>query len=157
MAIYATIGDVREALAPEGDFDDPATAASLGTSQITDSLVEASSEIDSMVRGAPFAADSIPAIIQAIARDVAAYLATLTHRKGLELPPEHPVALRYKRAEALLAAAAKGTLDLSGDTEAEGSEASVVNAYEGDLFSLDQLSIGTDGRVLPPWLGGVWP
>lgn len=150
MGIYATVNDVREALAPEGDFDNTATAASLSDAQLTDALVEASSEIDGTVRGAPFAADAIPAIIQAIARDVAAYLATLTHRKGVELPADHPVALRYKRAESLLAAGASGKLDLTQDSETVGGEAVAVNAYEGDLFSLECMGIGP-GECLPPW------
>lgn len=157
--IYATVNDVREALAPEGNFSDQATAASLTDNQITDALVEATSEIDAAVKGAPFASNAIPAIVQAICRDVAAYLATLTHRKGLELPAEHPVALRYKRAEALLAAAAAGKLDLSAPAageEAAGGVA-VVNPYEGDLFTLESQGLGIDQRALPRWLGGREP
>lgn len=154
MAIYATVNDVREALAPEGDFTDTATAASLSDSQLTDALVEASGEVDGAVRGAPYDPAAVPAVVQAIVRDVAAYLATLTHRKGLELPDTHPIALRYKRAEALLAAAATGRLDLSVPAEVEGTAGTVdvENPYEGDLFTLDQLGLGLDNRVLPPWI-----
>jgi phage gp36-like protein len=156
--IYATVQDVREALAPEGDFTNTATAASLLDSQLTDALVEASSEVDAAVRGAPYTSGTIPAVVQAIVRDIAAYLATLTHRKGLELPNDHPVALRYKRAEALLAAAQAGKLDLSVPPTSEGvaGEVAIANGYEGDLFDLETMGIGVDNRVLPPWNGGSW-
>lgn len=151
MGIYATVNDVREALAPEGDFANTATAASLNDAQLTDALVEASSEVDGSVRGAPFAANAIPPIIQGIVRDVAAYLATLTHRKGVELPADHPVALRYKRAESLIAAAASGKLDLTQTSEAGGGEPFVQNSYSGDLFDLETLGIGP-ANALPPWM-----
>lgn len=155
MAIYASVNDVREALAPDGDFDAPATAASLQDSQLTDALVEASSEVDGMVKGAPFAASEVPQIIQGIVRDIAGYLATLTHRQGNPVPNEHPVALRYKRAEALLAAAAAGKLDLTQEVEAEARPGgvAVVNPYEGDLFTFEDLGLGPrPPDEFPPWV-----
>lgn len=153
MATYATVADVREALAPEGDTT-AATAASLSDSQLTDALVEATSEIDAKVRGAPFAPASVPAVVQAICRDVAAYLATLTQRRNVDLPPTHPIALRYARAESMLTAAAAGKLDLTLDVEAAAGEVSVVNPYDGDLFTLDDAGLGIGTRTLPPWVSG---
>jgi hypothetical protein len=153
MAIYATVGDVREALAPEGNFNDPSTAASLGDPQLTDALTEASSEIDGRVKGAPFSGTPSP-VIQGITRDIAAYLASLTHRKGVELPERHPVALRYQRAQNLLAAAEKGALDFSDTTESDAGEVVAVNRYDGDLFTLEDFDLGVEERFLPPWLGG---
>jgi hypothetical protein len=156
--IYASVNDVREALAPEGDFNNTATAASLSDAQLTDSLVEASSEVDAKVKGAPFTTPTLPPIVQSITRDVAAYKATLTHRKGLELPPTHPVALRFAWAENMLTLATQGKLDLSQDTEGTAGDVAVANGYEGDLFTLEGEGIGVDTRVLPPWNGGWgWP
>lgn len=151
---YATPTTVREALSPEGDTG-PATAAQLSDDQLNDAIAEATSEIDAVVKGAPFADGEEPAIIKAIARDVAGYLATLTHRQGNPLPPEHPVALRYKRAEALLAAAAAGKLDLTEEveTEARGGNVAVVNPYEGDLFTFEDLGLGPmPPDAFPPWV-----
>jgi phage gp36-like protein len=153
MSLYATVNDVRTALAPDGDFDSPATAASLEDAQLTDALVEASAEVDGMVKGAPFA--DVPVVIQGIVRDVAAYLATLTHRQGNPVPNEHPVALRYKRAEALLAAAASGKLDLTQEVEEEARPGgvAVVNPYEGSLFTFEDLGLGPmPPDAFPPWV-----
>lgn len=153
---YATPATVREALAPEGD--NAGTAAALSDGQLNDAITEATSEIDSTIPGAPFTG-TVPAVVSSIARDVAAYLASLTYRKGLELPSDHPVALRYARAEMLLAKAAKGQLDLSGEAESLTLEVGVANAYEGDLFTLEDFGIGVSDRFLPPWMGGGvgWP
>jgi hypothetical protein len=150
---YATPQQVRTALAPDDDTSG-GTAASLSDSQLIDALVEATNEIDAMVAGAPFSAP-VPRLIVSLDRDIGAYLATLAYRKGNPLPPEHPVALRYSRAEMLLAKATRGELDLSEDSEVEaGGDVAVVNQYEGDLFSLDSEGIGADNRALPPWMGG---
>jgi phage gp36-like protein len=153
---YATPATVREALAPEGDT--AGTAASLSDSQLNDAITEATSEIDSTIQGAPFTG-TVPAVVSSIARDVAAYLASLAYRKGVELPSDHPVALRYARAEMLLGKAAKGQLDLSGESESLSLEVGVANPYEGDLFTLEDFGIGVDERFLPPWMGGGvgWP
>jgi phage gp36-like protein len=147
---YATPETVRQALSPEGDTSS-ATAASLTDEQLNDAISEATSEIDSMVKGAPFADNAVPTVVSAIARDVAAYLATLSLRKNVEVPNDHPVALRYRRAEALLTAAAKGQLDLSGDPEATDGEPFAQNMYEGDLFTLEGMGLGPS-RDLPPWM-----
>lgn len=147
---YATPETVRQALSPEGDTSS-ATAASLTDEQLNDAISEATAEIDSMVKGAPFADNAVPTVVSAIARDVAAYLATLSLRKNVEVPNDHPVALRYKRAEALLAAAAKGQLDLSGQAESTDGEPFAINPYSGNLWDLDTLGIGPS-RDLPPWM-----
>jgi phage gp36-like protein len=147
---YTSATDVREALTAEGTDQTGATAASLSDDALNDAIAEATSEIDARVSGAPFA-EPEPAIISAIARDVAAYLATLTHRRGNPLAPEHPVALRYRRAQMLLDQAAAGKLDLTTDPESVGLVAHVENPYEGELFPLEALSLGVGDRYLPPW------
>lgn len=149
---YCEADDVREALAPEDQWDSPATAAVLEDDQINDAISEAAAEIDARVSGAPFT--DTPRLIFALTRDIAAYLATLTHRKGTQLPVDHPVALRYARAQKLLDKAAAGQVDLSDDTEAAaGSGVAVVNPYEGDLFTFEDLGLGPrPPDAFPPWV-----
>src|SRR3954463_10997354 len=127
---YATPATVREALAPEGDTG-AATAAALTDEQLSDAIAEAQSEVDARLAQAPFADGSVPGVVSSITRDVAAYLATLTHRRGNPLPSDHPVALRYLRAEQLLGQGAAGNLELGGDAGSGSSEAQVANPYEG--------------------------
>lgn len=136
---YATPTTVREALAPEGDSTQ-ATAAGLNNAQLSDAIVEATSEVDARLAPAPFA-DPVPAIVAAITRDIAAYLATLTHRRGNPLPQGHPVLLRYQRAEQLLGQGAAGNLEL-GEIPTEGSEVQVATQFEGSLWTLDGEGIG---------------
>jgi phage gp36-like protein len=154
VSAYATPGDVRKALAPEDDTSG-GTAASLSDSQLTNAIAEATNEIDARVQGAPFT--TIPPVISSIARDIAAYFATLAYRKGNLLPPEHPVALRYAHAQALLTSAARGELDLTQDTEpVAGGDVAIVNQYEGSLFSLDSEGIGEGTRAMPWLMDSSW-
>lgn len=152
---YTTPNDVREALSPEGSDTIGATAASLSDQALDQHIAEASAEVDAMVKGAPFPDGEVPNVVEAITRNIAAYLATLAHRQGLQLPDDHPVALLYKRAEAMLALAAAGKLDLTQDVETvESGGVEVAQPYEGDLFVLEDFSLGIGTRFLPPWQGG---
>lgn len=148
---YTTPAAVREALSPEGSDQTGATAAALSDGALNSQIADVTAEIDATVSGAPFADNAVPRIISVVARDIAAYLATLTARKNVQLPADHPVRLRYERARGILAIAAKGQLDLTDDPETSGSEPQVVNPYEGDLFDLEALGLGLSDRVLPPW------
>jgi hypothetical protein len=150
--IYATVNDVREALAPEGDFNQHRHRRLPLRCQLTDSLVEASAEVDAKVKGAPFT--TVPPIVQSITRDVAAYKATLTHRKGLELPPTHPVALRFAWAENMLTPRHSGQARSLPGHGGTAGDVAVANGYEGDLFTLEGEGIGADTRVLPRWNDG---
>jgi hypothetical protein len=148
---YADAEALREALAPDGDIS-TATAAGLGDSQLEDAIADAQAEVDARVPAAPFAAGDVPGLVATIVVDIAAYLATLTHRKGNPLPDNHPIALRYARAQLLLAKAERGDLDLTDESGARIGEASVVNPYEGDLFNLEDAGLGIANRVWPPWV-----
>jgi phage gp36-like protein len=148
---YAKPDDVREALVAEGRDAAGGTAAALSDEALQDAITEATAEVNGRVKGDPYP-DPAPPLIAAVTRDIAAYLATLTFRKGNPLPPDHPVRLRYMRAEQLLGEIAKGNVDLpdspSGPVK---SRASVFNPYEGSLWDLETLGIGVDNRALPPW------
>lgn len=146
---YATVTDVRQALAPDGASTATlGTAASLDDGDLTDHIAEAQAEIDARLSArysVPFADGDVPSLVNKIARDIAAYLATLTYRRNTPLPEADPVALRYARALALLTGAQKGDIQLVGDDGDVGqaAEAYVVNTlgYEGSLFDLQDFSL----------------
>jgi hypothetical protein len=143
--LYTTIDDLRSALSPGGDDTDRGSAASLSDDDLRDAIVEAQSEVDARVPGEPFVEGTAPPVVSAVTRDIAAYLATLTHRRGDPVPADDPVQLRYNRAKGILTDIGSGKIELSGAPDPT-AEAFVENAYEGDLFTLDDLRLGIDGR-----------
>jgi phage gp36-like protein len=139
---YATADSVREALVAEGRDAAGGTAASLSDEALQDAITEATAEVNGRVKGDPYP-DPAPPLIAAVTRDIAAYLATLTFRRGNPLPPDHPVRLRYNRAEQLLERIGQGKIDLPDTPSGPvSSRATVVNFYDGDLFTLEDLGLG---------------
>lgn len=158
-AAYAAVQDVRLALSPDG-LADAATAASLSDAELADALSEAQSEVDARLAAhypTPFPAGQVPVIVTAATRDIAAYLATLTFRRGEPLAPGDPVALRYQRALALLQDASRGIVELpAGPTSSPSQQVTVINAYEGTLFTLDDMALGLEGRSYRPAGWSYW-
>lgn len=170
---YTTEQQVRLALAPDGDTSQ-ATAASLTDTAIQDAITEAQDEIDSRLAGrypVPFgragtAFPDVPPIVWMIARDFAAWNATLTFFRSNPVPDGHPALRRYQRAEARLQDLVSGKAELAQTAaeEAAGmaaetptSQADVENAWDGDLWTSDDLSIGPgDSRRLTPGPFGWW-
>ena len=163
---YCLPSDVRLALASDGDPSDLSSAASLDDVTIQAACDEASSEIDARVSGrytVPFQPDpisgTIPPLVLAIARDVAAYLATLTFRKGQPMLPTDPVLLRYTRAQMMLTQIQTGaaTIQQPSDDGQEPSSttATVVNQYVGNLFQMEEFGLSSGqngtGRFFPPY------
>lgn len=144
-AQYTTVEALRFTLAQGGDTSDPGTAASMGDEDLEDAIADAQAEVDARVGGAEFPAGEVPSLVANVTRDVAAYLATLTFRKGDPLDPNDPVRLRYQRAQGILADIGRGKIELSGEPDPEG-DAFVQNPYEGDLWSLAGEGIGPDPR-----------
>lgn len=140
---YASPDDVRSVLAPGRDTD-ASTAASMSDGDLQAALDDAATEIDSRLRGrVATPLDPVPGIAKDVNRDIAAYLATLTFRRGDPLPPEDPVRLRYMRATGLLDRLAKGEIEIA---ETPASEAAVVNSYDGELFSERSQGLVADSR-----------
>lgn len=110
---YCTTAGVRLALVADGVSLDPATAASMDDTAILPACGAASDEVDArlgVLYSVPFVAP--PQVVIDLATDLAAYLATLTFRKGMPLDGSHPVALRYARARSLLLDLARGNAQL---------------------------------------------
>lgn len=154
---YASITSVRKILTPYGDPDpSTGTAAGLPNEQIQQAIEQAFDEINGVVAARyslPFS-EPIPPLLESLNRDIAAYLATLTYRKNEPLSADDPVRLRYDRAEKLLLGIQSGAIEIVGAAEdvieQEGEPAAVVNAYEGDLFTLTDFGLGL-GMVTDRW------
>lgn len=141
---YTTVDDLRLALSPGGTAD-VGTAAALSDGELADAVAEAQQEVDARLsdRGAPFASDAVPGLIAQITRDLAAFKATLVHRKGNPIDPNDPIRLRYAHALDLLRQIGKGEIDLPGTSDETGPGAAVLlNPYSGDLFVMDDLGLG---------------
>jgi phage gp36-like protein len=148
---YTTVTDLRFALAPQGG-QGPATAAQLSDNELADAISEAAQQVDARLGGlytVPFPDGQVPPLVAQLTRDLAAYGATLTHRRFQPLADEHPVALRYEHAIALLKELASGKASLEGSPAGVSTatgEAFVENPYSGDLFTLDGLGIRSADR-----------
>lgn len=158
--MYATVAQVRLALAPgiASPENQPNTlthtAADLPNSQIEDAIAEADAQIDAMIGkfyivpvqpvGGP--TPVIPHPLDYWCRNIAAYNATLTNRKGLDLTDNDPVVRRWRMAmDALtLVATGKATLSLPpnrGDSGVSGA-GDVFNPYSGTLFPAGDFGLG---------------
>lgn len=155
---YTDPETVRTILAPDGSTG-LGSAASMSDSAIQQAIDEATSEIDgtlSVRYPVPFGdedGETVPALVATIARDNAAYLATLTYRQGAPLPTGHPILLRYARSSLMLANIAKGIISLNVEPdppmESSAGEATVINPYTGNLFTLEDAGIGRSLRTDP--------
>lgn len=89
-------------------------------------------------------------------RNIAAYLATLTWRKGTDLTADDPVRLRYDSTMQLLTAIrdGKATVDLPDADDTAPGEITVINSYEGKLFTAEDFGLRPVGRA--DRTGGVW-
>lgn len=158
---YVIPQDVRDTLA--GTESLTGTAAGLTDDDLTQAIEEAQTEIDGRLVGrydTPFT--DPPTLVVALTRDIAAYLATLTQRRGEPIAANEPIQLRYNRAQTLLAQAASGALPLAvpgadpGQTEGETEAGVVANRYDGDLFGPADFGLATvpSFSSLPfPWSG----
>lgn len=169
--MYSTVSMVRLALVPE--IADPSkippspsrTAADLPDPQLADAIAEADAQIDAMIGkfyatpvqpvGSP--SPAIPHPLDYWSRNIAAYNATLTFRKGLDLLDTDPVVRRWKATlDALtLVATGKSTLTLPTNQGPGGATGGgpPVNPYSGTMFPMGDFSL-TVGDPHP--LDGHW-
>lgn len=151
----ATADAVRETLNPDGGDGDLGSAASMSTPQLDVACSEADTEVIGRVfQRYPQLPDPAPAQLVSIAVDIAAYLATLTARRGDPLLPGHPVLLRYQRAQQLLAQIVAGSMvlvDVETVDSAAASDPASANPFDGNLFSPRDVGMtkGIDGSWQP--------
>jgi phage gp36-like protein len=157
---YVTPTDIRNALASTSNL--PGSAAVLQDADLNDAISEAQSEVDGKLANRygpllPFAAGSVPTLVVNITRDIAAYLATLTYRRGNPIQPGDPVQLRYTQAEKKLDAIAAGTIELptpdgaTGTQEAANPTGVVANPVDGDLWNAADFDLRERVGVWPAW------
>ncbi|MGW1676030.1 phage protein Gp36 family protein [Saccharopolyspora sp. NPDC002376] len=145
VAAYATPDNVRAVLARKpGEW--AGTAAELSDEALTNQIKSAQAQVDgrlSVRYRVPF--DPVPGLVADITRDIAAYLADLTYRQGLDYESDRdPVVLRYQQAIAMLERIATGQVDLP-DAPEIGGLLSGRNRYGGALFGLDDFGLKVRG------------
>lgn len=162
MKGYCTVRDVRMALAPIADWAKTATAAILSDEQITDAINEAEGIIDGYIsrrylvtlieseepdpnnQGQTIEVLAAPVPVRGFARNIAAYLAALTHYQNKDLTEDNPVRLRYGVALTSLIAIRDDKADLPSTFPPAGSTGTggeVFNLYEGTMFGFDSVGL----------------
>lgn len=175
--MYCTATDVRNALNPGGAGQaGGGTAASLDDTAINDAISEADGTIDTYLRtGTRYAVPTetaqqdpgtgpvtVTVAIKPVrfwSRNIAAYLATLTFRRGKDLPADDPVRLRYTDTMTLLTAIrdGKGEAPLPAPDSSSGGtsgEVFAANAYDQPLFGASDFGLVPHGFVTRR---DVWP
>lgn len=139
---YAVPDDVRGVLAP--DLTVPGgTPAELADDTLTERITAAAAQVDASLAArynVPFPDTAIPRLVKDLTVAIAAYLASLTWRRSVDLTTGDPLVLRYQWATGLLTALSKGEIDLPdipGTTEpVKQRGATVVQPYDGEMFQL---------------------
>ena len=164
--MYSTVTDVRNALAPGGQWT--GTAATLEDPEIEDAIRQADSRIHSYLRlryeipvemveqgDPPQPHEVAPAPVRYWSRDIAAYLATLTFKRNKDVSPDDPVRLRHNAAMSELTDARKGVITLPFPPPVpDDSSVTVVNQYVGRLFGPEDFDLTHAGHARRP---GTWP
>ncbi len=167
---YCLAADVRNVLDPDGDEGTMTSAAGMSDDQLSVAIEEAQAEVDGRI-GARYAAvlplSPVPLIVKNATRDIAAYKATLTYLQGQPIGNTDPVWLRYQDAKALVIGIATGAVTIpngAGGVTAEDTSGepggTVVNQYDGDLFTLDDVGLVPDfngGYRTFPFRRPTWP
>lgn len=172
---YSTPADVRTAVAsPLNPDDEPITtthtAADLPNTTLLDAIAEADATIDEYLSGGyvtPVAeVDSLtPHPVDYWSRNIAAYLATLTHRKSKDIGDNDPIVRRYTATMGALTAIRDRKafiklpeIDAGTGSGAEGAGLA-LNQYTGLLFVASDFDLVPENTVRagPGFIsGGVW-
>lgn len=96
---YALPADIRETLAPDGNF--AGTAATFTDDQMSQHITRAQGLVDGST-GQPFEDSNVTPIVKGLVIALGAYYATLAYRKGKDLSQFDPVYLLYQDAQATL-------------------------------------------------------
>lgn len=145
---YTTVQEVKDILAKDAD-NVSRTAASLSDAKIEEQIKGAVEEVNSRLGvrySVPFA-DPIPAVVEYITRDFAAYYSDMVFRQSKDFSSElDPVYLRYKRAMKLLEDLASGAAVIvppDGGSGSDEAQARGVSRSPGRFFTLGDFGLGT--------------
>ena len=130
---YCSAQDIRNALNPDGVNNNSNTAADLTDTALMDCAEEASATIDAYIDG-PYdpTVESIPPIVKFWARNIGAYLATLTWRGAKAPAPNSPVVIRYQNTMGMLESVITGELAFPTPMNVE-DQATIINPNLGGL------------------------
>lgn len=154
--MYSSVDDVRNALAPGGSASDTGTAAAVEDNQIQDAIAEADGIISVHIASRyeiPLDMTATPPGVVAVSpvrwwsRTIAAYLITLTYKRGKDVPEDEPARLRYDEVMKMLEGISKGDISLpfpaSPDLPTNVSgDVFIFNMYEGNLFAPADFRLG---------------
>lgn len=147
--MYSNVEALRQALVPGGEVSDKSTAASMDDATLLPVLEEASRAVDTYLgrRYALPLASPVPDAVDDWAKNIAAYLATLTFRRGKDLPDTDPVVRRYKMTIEALVSIRDGKADIP--------DVAVVAPIVGGGTPAVLNPIGVDlaGQVYDPYYG----
>lgn len=162
--MYATISDVKKVLSPDGEQDtDDQTAASFSDTAIEDAINRAVAKIHTyLARRYAVPVDAVTYDADGVLRDwtsvIAAYYATLTYSRGQDIGENDPIRLRFNDVKSVMERVQSGNFSPNWPLENANStdDVSIVNRYEGNLFSPDDFGLGDSRRpygwgILPGW------
>jgi hypothetical protein len=149
---YALPADIREAVAPDGNFS--GTCAELTDDQLTQHLLRAQSVVDAST-GKAYTDTNVPPLLKGLVLALGAYYATLAYRKGKDLAAQDPVYLLYQDAEATLKQIRDGEIDVfpavNTDTAPSETRPKVINPL---LYGVTAFTKEDFGLVIRPSIGG---
>lgn len=150
---YCDVSDVINAMT---SFNAAGTPAEIDPAIVQQAITQASAKVSSwsgMVWGVGSggAIVPVPALIQSITVNIAAYFATLSYRKNKPLEANDPVLLRYQDAMSDLQAIQNGQInpDPYDPSNGSGSERgrvrnTVAKTFSGEDYNAD---VWSDGRL----------
>lgn len=163
--MYATHGDVRDVLSPDGEQDNYETAAGFSDASLDDAINRAQAKIHTYLSERyALPVDVVTYDTDGQLRDwcsvIAAYYATLTYSRGQDIGSDDPIRLRYNDVMKVLERVQSGNLLLPWPSESANTnnDIAIVNRYEGaNLFQPDDFNLGDSRR--PYGWGSVpgWP
>lgn len=168
MAVqYVTTKDVRVVLPRDLSRPGSNLPELFDDTEINRAILDAQGEVEAKTGMVYVDADDVPEVLKGAIVDIATYILAIRYEAlnvSGSLPPEggtsqtaqsalqqpshassHPVVARWERAQALLQAIYNGHAVLPEppiNTERRRTRASVINPYEGDLFTMDDFNLG---------------
>lgn len=156
---YLSPDELRAVLSPDADSTDTGSAASMSDTELQVAIDDAQDEVDARLAArvtTPIVTP--PKIVVDVATDIAAWLATLTDRRGDPISPTDPVQLRYVRAQLNLERLVRGDIPLPTATVQDNpaTVAQVENQYDGQMLGPRDAGMSRLGSTWVPG-GSAWP
>jgi len=116
MPTYAAPSDVREAVAPDGNF--VGTCAELTDEQLQ-RFIQRGQDLVDATTGETYDNNNAPSLLVGLVIALASYYGTLAYRKGKELGQYHPIVLQYQDARLTLTQIKQGLVNTTPGLDAD--------------------------------------